>query len=297
MNKMRISTLPKLFVEKAIFYLRLIRKKKSTFIGFIIIISYILMAMFGPMIIRLDLSANPSEAYAPPSFKHPLGTDYAGRDVLMLIVNGSREVLLVAFLTGLITVVIALLVGMTSGFIGGKVDLVLTTLIDILLTIPGFPLLLVVSIILSKYLNIFTVALVLSISPWAGLARAIRSQVLSIKESTFIEAAKALGLPLRHIIFREILPIMYPYILVNYLFAMLNAIYSQVGLYFIGALPISTMNWGVMMNLARSAGAIQGISGLHYLLAPMITIVILQIGLILFAKGADEILNPRLREE
>ena len=279
--------------------LKQLNKDKRAVVGFSILSIYIFMATIGPEIIPLDLSAHLDKVFAPPSLENPLGTDYAGRDILAMLVHGSRNVLLTAALTGLITIALAMTLGLTSGYLGGKVDAAISALMDIFLTIPSMPLLIVItSAIRMRTANPFIISFILSIVSWPSVSRSIRAQVLPIKERAFIEAARALGLPRRHIIFREILPNVLPYIVLNYIFTLRNAIYAQVGLFFIGALPLETVNWGVMLNLALSrSGALYGIKGVYYLLAPIICISLLQVGLILLAGGLEKLLNPRLREE
>jgi len=125
----------------------------------------------------------------------------------------------------------------------------------------------------------------------------VRSQVLSIKESEFVDACRVIGLSKSHIIFQEILPNITPYVAINALFATLGAIYSQVGLYFIGALPFTSANWGVMLEVAGERGAFWGVKTIYYYFAPIIAICLLDAAIILSISGIEKILNPRLREE
>ena len=123
-------------------------------------------------------------------------------------------------------------------------------------------------------------------------------QVLSIKQREFIEAAKALGLPTWHIVFRELMPNLMSYIAINFIFATTGAIYASVGLYFLGVLPFTTFNWGIMLNMAYAqAGVHYSINAIHYILAPIIAVIGLQVGLMLFSYAIDEIFNPRLGTE
>jgi len=153
-------------------------------VGFSITLMFVLMATIGPIVLPLEFTSFDLEkAYSPPSFEHPLGCDYFGRDVLRMIIAGSREVLMVGILAALLTTAIALIIGLTAGFMSGVVDATLMTIADIVLTIPGFPLLLVLaSTVLSKAMDPLSLAGVLSITAWAGLSRSIRSQVLAFVE-------------------------------------------------------------------------------------------------------------------
>jgi peptide/nickel transport system permease protein len=166
---------------------------------------------------------------------------------------------------------------------------------DFVLTIPGFPLLIVLSTIW-KFGDPLSMGLVLGIVSWGALARAVRSQVLSLRERTFIEAARGLGFSPFHIITREVLPNIAPYIGMKFLLGVTAAIYAQVGLFFLGVVPFSVSNWGVMLNFAyRQAGAMYSSNALVYLLAPLTCILLVTLGVVLFLDAADEILNPRLR--
>ena len=173
----------------------------------------------------------------------------------------------------------------------------LTLLTDVVLNIPSLPL----YIVLATYIRAtdpLSMALILSITGWAGLARSVRSQVLSLKTAPFVEAAKVLGLPTWYIVLREITPNMMSYITINYIWSTADAIYAMVGLFFLGVIPFVTVNWGVMLFMAyRFVGAIYSLNTIHFVLAPILAIVGLQLGLILFSYAMDEIFNPRIRTE
>lgn len=274
---------------------RIIRRNRRAFVGLLILIFFLLMATVGPEVVPLDMSARYAERFQPPSRAHPLGTDYVGRDVWALIVHGSRNVLFVGFLAALFTSLIAILVGTLSGLRGGLTDAVLMLLTNVILTIPKFPVMLIFAT-LFRITDPFSFAAILSIWAWGGLARAVRSQILSLKEREFIEAAQMLGLNTRHIIFRELLPNITPYLAINFVYFIRDAITYSVALMFLGLVPFSAANWGMMMNLAMwQSGAIYLPQATVYVLSPMAAIVFFQLGAVFFAHGLDEVLNPRLR--
>ena len=278
----------------------LIRNKKGL-AGLFIILIYIIIAIIGPRLIPQPRSFTcmpyepPSIFKWPPSFEHPLGCDYMGTDISAQIVWGTPIVLQIAFVAGMLTTLIGIVVGMVAGFKGGIIDSILMTITDIIMTIPGLPFLIVLSTIIAVS-DPWAIGVLISIRWWTGLARSIRSQVLSIKQRDFIEAARVLGMPTHYIVFREIMPNLMSFIAINFISAAVGAIYASVGLYFLGILPISAYNWGVMLNMAyKQAGALFSMSTLHYILAPIVAIIVLQTGLILFSYSLDEIFNPRLR--
>ena len=274
---------------------RIIVRRPGNLIGLLILIVYVITAIAGPMLYPPILVPHPSAIYSAPSWAHPLGADYAGRDVLALIVIGTRSVLEVAFMAAVITVFVGVLIGLVSGFTGGRTDAALMRIVDAVLTVPTFPLLILLAS-LAVLTNPLLIACLLSITAWGGLARSVRSQVLSYREREYIEAAKSLRLSTAHIIFREITPNLMPYIIMNLMLNVTNAIYAEVGLFFLGVLPFKSDNWGVMLNLAYTqGGAMYSSKSMFYLISPMAAIMILQLGIVLVLNVLEEIFNPRLR--
>jgi peptide/nickel transport system permease protein len=275
--------------------LRVLVENKRALIGSLILLGFILMALFGPMIFPLDMNPKFNLVYAPPSLEHPLGCDYIGLDILTEIIWGARDVLTIVMIGGVITVVLGSIVGLVAGYFGGVVDLLLNTLVDIALTIPGLPLVIVLAGLIQTR-DPVSIGLILSANAWAALARSMRSQVLSIKERDFIEASRAIGIGRLRIVFYDVLPILMPFVGINFLFAVVQSLYASVALFFIGVLPFSTVHWGTMLNIAMQvSGAIFVPYARHYVIAPVIFIILLQVGLILFSYGVEDIFNPRLR--
>jgi len=275
--------------------LTIIWRNKEAFVGFLILLFFFLMATVGPEVVPLEMTSHYAQRYQPPSAVHLLGTDYAGRDVWALIVHGSRDVLFVAFLAALFTITIGITVGMLAGLQGGIVDTLLMILTNAVLTVPSFPVMLIIGSVF-RVRNAVAFGALLSIWAWGGLARATRAQVFSLKEREFIEVARVLGLGTFHIIFQELLPNIMPYVTINFLTTMRGAITASVGLMLLGLIPFSSMNWGMMMNMAMTqSGAIYLPQALSYVLSPMMAIVLFQLGAVFFAHGLDEVLDPRLR--
>jgi len=275
--------------------MRTFLRNKKALAGAAILFLYLLMATVGPYVVPLEVEQHPERALRPPSLAYPLGTDYLGRDVLAQIVHGSRDVLFVAFLAALFAVLIAIGVGILAGLKGGLVDQVLMTLVNMMLTIPHLPVMMIFAAVFHVR-DPFSFALILALWMWAGLARAIRSQVLSLREREFIEAAKILKLGTPHIVFKEILPNVMPYVAINFVSMMRGAIVSSVAIMFLGLAPFSATNWGMMLNMATiQTGAIYVPSAISYVLSPLLAITFLQLGGYFFAHGLEEIFNPRLR--
>ncbi|WP_020375685.1 ABC transporter permease [Sulfobacillus thermosulfidooxidans] len=275
---------------------KIIVKKPGRLVGLAIIVLFTLMAIVGPYLYPKNLPINPNAIYAPISWKYPLGTDFEGTSNLALIVTGARYVLFAAFMAAIFTVVFGTVLGLVSGYFLGWSDSIIMRITDFILTIPGFPLLVVLSTVWN-FGQPIAMGFVLGITGWGGLARAVRSQTLSLRERGFIEAARTLGLSPMHILFKEILPNVGSYIAMNLLLAITGSIYAEVGLFFLGVVPFQVNNWGVMLNLAVfSAGAMSSTQALPYLLSPLIALLVLTLGVVLFLDAVDELFNPRLKE-
>jgi peptide/nickel transport system permease protein len=275
---------------------RAFTRRPSRTVGAVIVLVFVLMAIVGPFLYPARLPVDPADVYAHPSMQHLLGTDFEGTDVLALIVTGCRYVLLVAAIAAVITIVVGTGFGLVAGYFLGLPDTALMRLTDFVLTVPGFPLLVVLSTIWS-FGSPWAMGLVLGATGWGGLARAVRSQTLSLRRREFVEAARGLGLSRRDIILREVLPNVAPYIAMNLLISVTGNIYAEVGLFFLGVVPFTVNNWGVMLNLAvSSGGAMNSPDALSYLLSPLVCILLLTLGFVLCLDAVDELFNPRLRE-
>ena len=275
-------------------FVRLLSYNRVGFIGFLVVIFMVLLSYAGPLLIELDTKTKIDKIYITPTLEHPLGTDHQGRDIWSQIVNGGKDVIYVAFLAALISTTIAVVFGTMSGFIGGWVDSAIMSVTDIILTIPQFPLLAVLAAFIS--LNSLTfLGILMGLLNWPTLLRALRAQALSLKQRDFIEAARALDLGVWHIVLREMVPNMMPYIVVSFALGMTFAVYQQAGLVFLGLVPISAGNWSVMIQLAWVRGAIFYKDSIWYIMAPIIAIAILQLAIISMTRSLELVFNPRLR--
>jgi len=274
--------------------LKLLTHNRVGFVGLVGLIWFILLTFAGPSLVPLSQESSMTEIYQPPSLAHPLGTDFQGRDIWAQIVHGGKDVLIVACITGLISTTIAVTLGSLSAVLAGIFDSFIMWLTDIWLTIPHFPVLAVLAAFV-KLDNVWLLAFILSFLSWPTLARAVRAQVLSLKQRDYVEAARALDLGTRHIIFSEILPNMMSYLAISLVFSMTSAIYAQVALVYLGLVPFATNNWGVMLSLAWTRGAIYYRDALLYIMAPVMAIALFQLSLVWLTRSLEEVFNPRLR--
>lgn len=291
-NKLE-ENLFKRFLIKIRDSLILFSKNKKAVFGAIIMLFFLFMLVVLTRIMPFDSSVDPFHALEPPSMDHWFGTDDLGRDILRRLVAGSRSVLSIAFLTGLFSIFLGVVLGLVSGLVGGWVDKVIMMISNLFLTVPSFPIMLALASVLTISNSLYF-ALLLSVWSWAGLARAIRSQVISIKERDFIQICKVMNLSNVHVIFREIMPNIASYIAVNFIMIMRNAITASVGIMMLGVASYDPTNWGAMLNNAQAF--IINKDAVMLWLSPILFITLFQCGVVCLANGLDEVLNPRLRK-
>lgn len=271
-----------------------VARNRVGFIGFCVLVAMILIAFIGPYFTPQN-PANPANIYLTPSLAHPLGTDSEGRDTLLEMIDGGRPIMLVGFIAAALSTLIAITLGALSAYIGRFVDSVIMLAADIFLTVPQIALLAVLAAFV-RLNNVLLLAALIAALSWPTLTRAIRAQVLSLKEREFVEAARVLDLGTTRILFLEILPNMASFILMNFTIGMTSAIYAQVGLYLLGLAPLAGDNWGIMLNLAWTRGAVFFSGSLMYILAPVLAISLLQLALVTMTRSLEDVFNPRLRQ-
>lgn len=278
----------------AVEFLRLLAKRPVGLAGFIGIVFFLLLAFVAPLFVPLRNEPSLVDIYQAPSGAHPLGTDFQGKDVLNQIVYGGRDILTVAILAAVVSTIIAITFGSVAATIGGRLDSVILAITDVTLTVPKLILLIAVAAILRPTSFVF-LAVILGLLQWSSLLRQVRAQVLSLKERDYVEAARSLDLGLFHIVFREILPTMRSYIAIHFILAMTEAMYAQVFVIFLGLVPVSGSNWGIMLYFAQGQGALFFRDSIWYILSPILAISLLQLSLVSFASALEDIFNPRLR--
>lgn len=276
--------------------LRTLTRSKAGTIGFVIVVVIVLVSLIGPLFTPGTLATDTNAMNQAPSAAHLLGTDSSGRDVAVQMIQGGRTVIVVGFLAAAISTLIAIVLGSLAAYLGGALDSVIVSATDIVLTIPQIVLLAVLSSLYHLDNSVLLAALI-GILSWPTLLRAVRAQVMSLKQREYVEAAQLLDLGTLRILGVEILPNMASFILMNFMIGMTNAIYQMVGLYFLGLAPLSGANWGIMLNEAWTRGAAFDPDTVLYILSPVIAISLLQLGLVMMTRSLEEVLNPRLRQD
>ena len=187
----------------------------------------------------------------PPSLHHLLGTDSKGRDILSRVLHGGRISIGVAFVAAVLSMGIGLIVGLVSGYAGGKIDIVFMAFIDLILSFPAFLLAIGISVVFPP--GIFTVMIAIAAVGWASFARLIRGYILTVKEAAFVESAKAVGCSRMRILFVHLMPQCIPLIFVMMGIKLGGYILTEASLSFLGlgAQP-PTATWGAMVSANRA---------------------------------------------
>lgn len=231
--------------------------------------------------------------YQPTSFLdfHLLGTDQLGHDLFSGIIVGSRITLLIGLVAAAISATIGTTIGLVAGYYGGKVDSLLMRFTDIFFVIPAFVLMIIIAAVVGPSLT--TMLIVIGIFSWATTARVIRGQVLSIKEREYVERVRSVGGGNIYIMTKHILPSVAPLIIVQTVLLVMNSIFFEISLDFVGLGDPAITSWGALLYLAQNQGISIGMDWLVY--APGFAIIFLLVGISFLGFGLDEVLNPRLR--
>ena len=268
---------------------------KMALFGTVVLLLFILVALFGPLLVPFSVLefGEVEDILNPPGPGHLLGTDDMGRDVLGYLVAGSRISLLVGSLATGISMVIGTIIGIVSGYSGKAVDNILMRITDFFLVIPWLPLMMVLAAILGT--SIWNILLVIGVTSWAGTARVVRAQTLSVRERQFVERTVSIGAGSRHIMIRHILPNVFPLVFANTILSAAAAITSETTLSFLGLGDPAHASWGMMLHYAFETGA-TSTGAWWYFLPPGICVVAVVLAFTLMGYAFDEILNPKLKE-
>jgi len=264
-----------------------------TFTGLIMIMIFVFIAILAPLIAPYDPNkTRVGELYESPSLNFPMGTDRLGRDILSRVIYGTRTVLLVTLSSMALSSLCGVILGLISGYIGGKFDTVLSLFMDSLYAFPGLILAIALAVMLGQGIMPVTMSLTVVYVPI--YFRMIRGEVLSLKENLFIEAARAIGAKDKTIIFKYIFPNVIPSIPIVLSLNAADAVLTLAALSFLGlGLPAHIPDWG--FDLRMGYGALTAKIWWPGTF-PGLMIVLLTLGFSLFGEGLAEILNPKLAE-
>jgi peptide/nickel transport system permease protein len=263
-------------------------------LGLIILAFFVLVAIFAPLLAPYGATQDGFPRNADSSPEHWFGTTAAGEDVLSQLIYGARVSVLVGFIAGLLSTIIAVLIGLSWGYIRGFGAEVVNFFVNLFLVIPGLPLMIVIAAYLQNG-GLFMIVTVIVITGWAWGARVLRSQTQSLRSRDFVTAARFSGDSSFRVVFSEILPNMTSLITGSFFGAATAAILAEAGLEFLGLGDSSIVSWGTILYWAQNSNAL--LTGQWILLfAPGLCIALLAMSLTLINFGVDAISNPRLRE-
>ncbi|MGH9182301.1 MAG: dipeptide/oligopeptide/nickel ABC transporter permease/ATP-binding protein [Acidimicrobiales bacterium] len=262
------------------------------FIGLALLGGLVLMALAAPLLAPYDPTARVGPPFAPPGGDHLLGTNDAGQDLLSEVLFGARVSLAVGLVAALAATAAGTVVGLVAGYARGPLDAVLMRLVDVVLSLPFLPLMLVVGVFLGPGLG--TQMLVIAAVMWAGPARELRSQVLSARELDHVRAARAMGGRPGHVLLRHLLPAVAPLVVPQLVLATKTAILLEASLSFLGLGDPTAKSWGTTLFYANARSAFLTDAWLWWVVPPGLCIVAAVLSLALMGYALEEGAHPPL---
>lgn len=277
-------------------FLRYVRRNPTLGAGLGILIFLFAFTIVGSFFTD-SASAFPLAAPAakPPSWEYPFGTDGQGRNLFAVAVSGTWLTIRIGLIAGLIGIAVGTALGFTMAFYGGWFDTIMRLVVDVLLTVPGLLILVVIASALGeKSMDINGMALIIALFAWLGPTRTIRAQVLTMRERPFVMMARLNGMKGPGIIFRELIPNLLPYLGASLVGATTGAIFASIGLSALGLGPQRDPTLGVTMYWVMTQNAF--VRGMWWWAAvPILVILLIFIMLFFISSGLDELANPRVR--
>jgi len=263
-----------------------------TFIGAMILIFYIVLAIFSPQIAPYNPTERVGRSLTAPNDQFIFGTDNLGRDVLSRVIYGARIALMIAFIAVAIAAGVGVPLGLISGFLGGPLDRVLTLIMDAIYSFPGLILAIAIAAVLGP--GVVNIAISIAVVYTPTYFKVIRNQVSSVKSELYVEAAKALGAKNREILMKYIFPNVLPSIVVVLSMNLADAIMTEAGLSFLGlGIAPPTPDWGFDLSNGQRFVLSKAWWGLLF---PGIAIITVVLGFSMFSEGLNELINPTIRE-
>jgi oligopeptide/dipeptide ABC transporter ATP-binding protein len=272
---------------------RAVGRSKKAVVGVLILLFFTVLAVFPGQIAPYSPTAKIFPPALGPSPQHWLGTTNVGEDIFSQLIWGTRLSLVIALAVGAVATLLAVLVGVSAGYLGGATDGFLSLVTDVILVLPIFPLIIVIAAY-EKNAGLLTLIVVLGVLGWSYGARQLRSQTLSLRRRDFLESARVRGERRSYVILHEILPTMTSLIVATFLGSAVYAVLTAAGLQFIGLGDPSSQSWGTMLYWAQSNEAL--IAGMPlWAIAPGVCVALLGAAFALLNYAFDEISSPALR--
>ena len=260
-------------------------------VGGVIVALAVALALFGPSLSPYDPSTQDlARRLEGPSVQHPFGLDELGRDILTRIASGARISLLVGLAVVSVSSLAGMFFGSVAGYFGGRVDDVISRVIDVLMAFPGI--LLAIALVAVLGPSLVNVVLALSVIGWVGYARLVRGQALRAREFEFVQAARALGAGSPRIVLRHVLPTTLPSVVVQATLGMAGAIIAEASLSFLGlGVQPPTPSWGTMLD----AGRAHLFDAPHLTVFPGVAIALLVLGFNFLGDGLRDRVDPKMQ--
>lgn len=278
-------------------FLAYVKRNPAFGIGLLMLLSLLAFSFVGRLFVDKENAYKQTiNMYQPPSSEHLFGTEAQGRDIFTMMVYGSSMTLQIGAIAGAIGLGLGIVLGFIAGYFGGVLDTIITSLIDIYMTIPAFLILIMVASTFSSVtLGVTEMGLIVAIVSWAGPARAIRSQVLTMRERPFVMMAKLGGMGSLEIVMKELVPNLLPFLVMSLSTSVYGGIMASLGLEAIGIGARREPTMGMTLFYVNYYSAF--LLGLWWwIIAPVVIIVFTLTSLVLISMGLDEIANPRRRK-
>jgi peptide/nickel transport system permease protein len=270
---------------------RTMRQRPSALFGIVVIVVFVIAAVFAPWVAPYGPTEKGAPTFEAPTRAHLLGTNDIGEDVLSELIYASRVSIMVGVVAAAIITLAGLLVGIVSGYFRGRLDEILMRVTDVIISLPRLPLMLVMAAYLGAGTG--TIIFVIAVVGWPSLARQVRSQVLSVRESTFVEAARATGAGSVRIMARSILPSIAGIVIANGVMEIMFAILTEAGLSFLGLGDPTHASWGVMLYFAQAQGAfLRG--AWWWIIAPGVCIALFSLSCNFIGTAINDLFGLRL---
>ena len=273
--------------------LRFFNGNPAGIIGATIVALILVACLAAPVLTDKEPNKRVARGHQPPSAELFLGSTRAGKDVYTQILYGGRVSLMVAFSAAAVTTAIALTIGVSSGYFGGRTDEVMMAVTNVMLVFPQLPLLIILAAFLGQ-VGPVVIALILGLTSWPWGARVMRSQTLALRNKEFVTAAEVMGETKLRIIFVEIIPNLISLVAGMFVGTSLYAIGAQAGLEFLGLGDPTVVSWGTMLYWAQSSAAFY-VGAWWDFVAPGTVIALMGGGLALLNISIDQVSNPKLR--
>ena len=264
-----------------------------------ILMLFVAMALLGPGLAPYDPEAilrdgsNAALVLEFPSLRHPFGTTDLARDIFSQILTGARPVLIVGFWAALLPTGFGLLLGVLAGYKSGATDTIVSRFVEIAYSLPFEPVAIVLISLISP--SRWTLILAISLLYWRRPTRVIRNQVLTLRDTAFIKAARVAGASSWRIMFRHLIPLVLPLAFVYIPVAFGNAILAEAAISFLGFGDPQSQSWGSILRKAFDGGALD--LGWWWMIAPGLAITVVSSSMFFLTRPFEEILNPRLARE